>query len=324
MTSRKNKYLIRKFWKYTFSSFLIVTLAIGTTLFYVFQIEPNWIEIKRINVTLPHLNYQFNDWKIVQISDIHVNSWMNKKRLNKVVKLVNQQNPEIITITGDFINKDIPHFDNLFVNFVNKYVPFVSIKNTNKRMTQEDYKIAAIKNLEQILVPSLSQLKPQYKTFAVLGNHDYWVDENAVRESLKDSNIIDVSNQVYSIGKENAVLNIAGIDDIWAGKPNLDLVIEKMPSEGVGILLVHEPDFADISSNTNRFDLELSGHSHGGQIYLPFQGAPLLPPYGKKYPKGFYQVDNMIQYTNRGVGMVSPYVRFNCRPEITVFTINNK
>ena len=81
------------------------------------------------------------------------------------------------------------------------------------------------------------------------------------------------------------------------------------------------PDYADISANAGRFDLQLSGHSHGGQVNLPFLGPPVLPLYGRKYPKGLYQVRNMFQYTNRGVGVIPPSVRFNCRPEITALTL---
>jgi predicted MPP superfamily phosphohydrolase len=85
--------------------------------------------------------------------------------------------------------------------------------------------------------------------------------------------------------------------------------------------LVHEPDFADVGAQTGRFDLQLSGHSHGGQINFPLLGPPLLPPCARKYPLGRYQVGEMNLYTNRGLGMVPPKVRINCRPEITVFTL---
>jgi uncharacterized protein len=86
-------------------------------------------------------------------------------------------------------------------------------------------------------------------------------------------------------------------------------------------LLAHEPDYADISAATGRFDLQISGHSHGGQVIIPFIGPLVVPAYGEKYPLGQYQVGNMIQYTNRGVGTINPAVRFNCRPEITIFTL---
>ena len=117
-------------------------------------------------------------------------------------------------------------------------------------------------------------------------------------------------------------LAIAGVDDVWAGQDNLEQVVASLPREGSRILLVHEPDFADQSAATKAFDLELSGHAHGGQIKLPFIGAPKLPPYGQKYPFGLYDVEEMKHYTGRGVGMVSPRVRFNARPEVTLITLH--
>ncbi|MDH5508153.1 MAG: metallophosphoesterase, partial [Anaerolineae bacterium] len=117
-------------------------------------------------------------------------------------------------------------------------------------------------------------------------------------------------------------LHWAGGDDIWENQDRLDLVLEMLPEEGCAILLAHEPDFADTSAATGRFDLQISGHSHGGQIIFPVIGPPVVPWLSEKYPLGLYQLGEMLQYTNRGIGMVGPpHVRFNCRPEITVFTL---
>jgi predicted MPP superfamily phosphohydrolase len=94
-----------------------------------------------------------------------------------------------------------------------------------------------------------------------------------------------------------------------------------LPEHGAAILLVHEPDFADHSAASGRFDLQLSGHSHGGQVIIPFIGPPIVPYLAQKYPLGLYQVQNMLLYVNRGLGMARLKVRFNCRPEITVITL---
>jgi predicted MPP superfamily phosphohydrolase len=104
----------------------------------------------------------------------------------------------------------------------------------------------------------------------------------------------------------------------------MDQVLKRLPEDGAAILLAHEPDFADISARTGRFDLQISGHTHGGQIRLPMIGFPYLPRFGRKYPRGLYKVGNMLQYTNRGVGMVHLPVRFNSRPEITLFTLSSE
>jgi predicted MPP superfamily phosphohydrolase len=138
---------------------------------------------------------------------------------------------------------------------------------------------------------------------------------------LKSSGIADLTNSVFTITRGNDKLHLCGVDDIWEGDIRLDDVVDKIPDDSAAILLVHEPDFADVSAKIRRFDLQVSGHSHGGQVVVPFLGPPILPYLGQKYPSGLYQVGNMLQYTNRGVGMIDPPVRFNCPPEVTLFIL---
>jgi predicted MPP superfamily phosphohydrolase len=94
-----------------------------------------------------------------------------------------------------------------------------------------------------------------------------------------------------------------------------------LPGEGAAILLVHEPDFADVAAYNQRIDLQLSGHSHGGQVRIPFYGPLILPALSRTYPKGLYSISNMLLYTNRGLGMLPPQLRFGCRPEIAVMDL---
>jgi predicted MPP superfamily phosphohydrolase len=130
-----------------------------------------------------------------------------------------------------------------------------------------------------------------------------------------------LTNAVHTIVRGDARLHIAGMDDMVHGHPDLNKVLAALPKDGCAILLSHAPDFADESAPTGRFDLQISGHTHGGQVLPPIIGPLYLPKGGKKYYAGLYQVGSMLQYTNRGVGMVPPYIRINCRPEITVFTL---
>ena len=102
---------------------------------------------------------------------------------------------------------------------------------------------------------------------------------------------------------------------------DLDAALEGAPDRSTVILLAHEPDFADRVAADGRVALQLSGHSHGGQVRLPFIGAPMLPHLGRKYPYGLRRVGSMWLYTNRGVGVIAPPVRFNCRPEVTLLTL---
>lgn len=254
----------------------------------MFQIEPYWFEVVPVNITIPELAPAFNGFKIVQISDLHVDTSMNRRKLDKIVTLINQQEPDIVAITGDFFTYE-PDKDNA-----------------------------------NLLITALQKLTPQDKTIGVLGNHDYYGDPSIIREILAQSNVLELSNSIYTIERGQAQLKIAGLDDYWYQKSRLDLVLAQLETDDVTILLIHEPDFADISAPTEKFALEISGHSHGGQVRFPFRQPDVLPPYGQKYPLGRYQVGSMIQYTNRGVGMIPPAVRLNSRPEITVFTLNSE
>lgn len=243
---------------------LSLCLLIGLIL-YSSLIEPNWIDINYLQLTLPHLAAEFDEYRIVQISDIHTDRWMNKERLSRIFRLVNEQQPDLVAITGDFATRNQQRF---------------------------------IPNLGA----TIGQLTPKDKTVAVLGNHDYWADPEAVKQVLEQSGIVNLDNTVYTFKRGTATLYIAGVDDILVGKDRLDLVLKQLPSNGAAILLAHEPDFADASAATERFDLQLSGHSHAGQIRLPFLKPFFLPRLSEKYYAGLYQVGKMILYTNRGIG----------------------
>lgn len=262
----------------------IIFIATICALLYAHFIEPNWIDINYVQLNLPHLASDFNGYRIVQITDIHVDRQTKIQHLNRIFRIVNQQKPDLIAITGDFITRRQ-------IKFIPK------------------------------LKATLGQLSNSHKTVAVLGNHDYWAGASKISEVLAQTNVQNLDNKVYSIKRGNSILNIAGVDDVWVGKDRLDLVLQQLPEEGAAILLAHEPDFADTSALTNRFDLQISGHSHAGQIRLPFLKPPALPGLGKKYYAGLYKVGEMFQYTNRGIGMTGLHLRFSSRPEITVFEL---
>jgi uncharacterized protein len=257
-------------------------------LIYAYFIEPNWIEINSLQLTLPHLATKFDEYKIVQISDIHVNKWMTQARLNRIFRLVNQQKPDAIAITGDFITRRQERF----------------IPN---------------------LTATMGQLVAQDGKFGVLGNHDYWSNADAVSQAMAQTNVFNLANTFQTIQRGDAKLYIAGVDDIYVGKDRLDLVVQSLPDDGnAAILLAHEPDFADTSAATGRFDLQLSGHSHSGQVRIPFFPPLHLPELGRKYYVGLHHLGSMMVYTNRGLGVTGMHLRFNCRPEITVITLNAK
>jgi uncharacterized protein len=232
---------------------------------------------------LPHLAPEFFGYRIVQLSDIHADRWMSAQRLAKIVRRVNDLHPDLVVLTGDYITQSPAKFGpNLVV----------------------------LKDLHPV----------DGRVLAVLGNHDAWTNPNLIQNTLESANVQMLTNQVVTLHRQSAQLHVGGVDDIWTHRDRLDQVLAALPVDGAAILLAHEPDFADTSAATGRFDLQLSGHSHGGQVYFPFWQR-VLPPLAYKYPVGQYTVGSMVQYTNRGVGMSGLPFRFNCRPEITAFTL---
>jgi predicted MPP superfamily phosphohydrolase len=157
----------------------------------------------------------------------------------------------------------------------------------------------------------------------VLGNHDYTTNPQAVRGMLRRCGIVDLTNTVFTLMRANEKLHLCGVDDIRHGDVRLNDVIAELEENSAAILLAHEPDFADTSAPTGKFDLQISGHTHGGQIVIPRFGPLVLPDSGRRYPSGLYKVGEMFQYTNRGVGMDTVAIRLNCPPEITIFVLES-
>jgi hypothetical protein len=242
-------------------------------------------ELVNVNVRIKDLPFEYHNYRIINLTDIHLGQWISPEYLNGVVDYVNSLDADMITLTGDYVS----------------YI---------------------LEGYEDALLDSFKKLKAKDGKFAVLGNHDHWADAEKIREILKESDIIELENDVYTLEKEGEKLNICGVDSCTVGADALDKVLEKLPEEGASILLVHEPDFAKMSSETKRFDLQMSGHSHGGQLVIPgVKTTPFRCSYSIKYPVGLYEVGDMIQYTSKGLGTNTFWLRINCKPEITLFTL---
>jgi len=267
----------------------LALLALGG-LGYSILAGPAQFTIETVHLKLPRLPRAFAGLRIAQMSDIHMGSWMNLDRFQQVADLVLAQKPELLLITGDFL------FGHNF--------------NEVSRGHLKD------------LITVLSPLAAALPSFAVLGNHDYWTNSEAVREMLFSCGVTDLTNSVFTLTREGENLHLCGVDDVWEGNVQLENVLNQLTDDSAAILLAHEPDFADTSAATGRFDLQVSGHSHGGQVVIPYYGPPILPFLGQKYPSGLYKVVDMFQYTNRGVGTGMLPVRFNCPPEITLFILD--
>lgn len=268
--------------------FSLIAAGSGSVLYASFA-EPRWLDVEMVDIPVANLPKSFDGLRLLQLTDFHMGGWMNRERLHQVLEVAKAQAADLIALTGDFV---LGH------------------------AWTSDLDVAA-----EDFVSEITPLAAEIQTFAVLGNHDHWTNADKVRALLRRAGIVELQNDVHSIRRGRDALYICGVDDVWEGKANLLELLAKLPPAGPAILLAHEPDFADEAAEAGRFCLQLSGHSHGGQVVIPFIGPPILPHLGKKYPSGLYKIRQMWEYTNRGVGMIEPAVRFNCRPEITVITL---
>jgi uncharacterized protein len=237
------------------------------------------LEVVEKHIQVKGLGNGLEGFKIVQLSDFHFLPLTRAYLVKNAIRLANQLRPDLVVLTGDFIW----------------------------------HELGAIYDL----APLLAGLNPRFGIHAVLGNHDHWLDAGVIATELRKVGIDVLSNEIRIITSGGDSFQVIGVDDGWSGKPDLmhslDEVDDKMP----GILLWHEPDLADQVPQDGRVALQLSGHTHGGQVRLPGKGALILPYLGTKYDCGLYRFERMYLYTNRGIGIISVPFRFNCRPEIT-------
>jgi hypothetical protein len=174
----------------------------------------------------------------------------------------------------------------------------------------------------------LSALKcPQ--RYAILGNHDHALSGTEVTRALRAGGITVLINSCLPIERKGDRIWLAGLDDPLCGRPDLNKTIPASVREIEGqplILMCHEPDYADellLHPAGKSIGLMLSGHTHGGQVRLPFVGALELPPKGRKYVQGLFQVGSMQLFVNRGIGTIGVPFRFACPPEITEITLRS-
>ncbi|MBV9391175.1 MAG: metallophosphoesterase [Verrucomicrobia bacterium] len=246
---------------------------------YAFNIEPRQIVLQNCKIRISGLPPAFDGFKIALFSDLHLFPYTKLELVREAVNLVNSLQPDLAIIAGDFVYKQL----------------------------------AAVFDL----VPVLSELNPRLGTLAVLGNHDHWKGAHVIVQALQKAGVRFLINDGIEIQRGSKSIFVAGIDSVWAGVPSPQAAFAKRRGKIPTILALHEPDgIAKISQNFP-VDLQLSGHSHGGQVRLPLSGAIVLPPWGQKYDLGLYQVGESQLYTNRGIGVVGVPIRFNCPPEVT-------
>lgn len=211
------------------------------------------------------------------------------------------------------------HFDPLYeADYLRRVMAMVAAEQPDLVCLLGDHVSQRADRAEE-LAAIIRRAEPRTGIFAALGNHDHWSGRQHLTEALAAEDIQVLRNRAVPL-PGNAGWFLGGLDSFWAGRPDVGL-----PGRGATgdrfILLVHEPDGFD-EVRDPRVRLQLSGHTHGGQVCAPGYGAMVLPSWGRRYAAGLFTRGGRHLYVNRGIGTVGPPLRFWCRPEITLLELS--
>ena len=272
---------------------IIVFIILSLTAVYARYIGTSGFITKEyvIDSTIPD---GFDGLKVVHFSDIHYNRAISLSKLKQIVDEINLINPDIVVFTGDLIDKDC-------------------------ELTDKDYN-----NLTNLLL----KINAKYGKYAVIGNHDFIKDKDKVIDVFNGSNFKYLDNDYEMLyDKDMQTIFIGGLSTISYEQEDLNKTLGYLNEHdniNYKIVLVHEPDISkQIASNYN-VDLILAGHSHNGQIRIPFIGAIYTPPHAKKYYDNYYQIGSTDLYISSGIGVSVINGRLWNKPSINFYRINKK
>ncbi|MBT7348142.1 metallophosphoesterase [Candidatus Falkowbacteria bacterium] len=273
--------------------FLVILLTCFVLVLYGSFIEPKIIRTKQINLDLKQTDKKENI-KIALISDLHVGRYKKSFFINRVVKKIDNYEPDLILLGGDYI------------------------------LGKEKY---------AYYLQPLEKLSKKYPIFAVTGNHEFGLayegaprhkdKTKTLRELFKKWNIEILDNKTAKISVDKNDFNLTGIPDIWTQKDNLHVAKYNLDPRTPNILLCHNPDII-LDKESEIFDLILSGHTHGGQIRLPWLGSvPSLPTeLGRPFDKGLFKIKQTVLYISSGLGETGTRARLFDPPEINIITLD--
>jgi predicted MPP superfamily phosphohydrolase len=264
-------------------------------------VEPYWLEVTKVQVGVQGLPFALDRLTVAQLGDFHLGQHVSRDQVRRAVEMTNALAPDLIVLTGDFVTGSA------------------------------SYSAACAEELARLEAP--------YGVYAVLGNHDNWTDADEVSANVEAAGMVVLRDEARAIDIGERRLWLLGIEDtgytagffggffgdfraIWDEKrQRLAEMLEGVPDDEPRLLLVHNPDFTEMLPE-GRIDLALCGHTHGGQVRLPLLGAPVVPSFfGDKYAHGLVHGPSGLVYVNRGIGLIPPAVRFNCRPEVTLLRL---
>jgi predicted MPP superfamily phosphohydrolase len=261
----------------------LAAAGIGRPL-YSYYIERQWLNIHRITLPFAQLPSSFDGMRIVHFSDLHIGFFFGEEQMRKVADLIELEEADLICFTGDLVDHQLEELPSC--------------------------------------IPHLRRLKARYGKYAVMGNHDYAEAPAIVHAALKEGGFRVLMNESVLITRGSDSLALAGMEDALHASPDPVKALTGIDPGTFTLMLMHEANMAEVTAQYP-VQLQLSGHSHGGQIRLPWIGHIVTPPMGDRYVDRWNLVSGseLQVYTNRGIGTTGIPIRFLCRPEITVIKL---
>jgi hypothetical protein len=254
----------------------------------VAMLVPPFLEARRVQITHPVVHLAglppaFAGLRVALLTDIHRGPFLSAHRVRRLVELTNAQHPDLIALAGDYVHRN------------KKYIPSVWAE--------------------------LAHLHAPLGVYAVLGNHDYWESGPLSVAAIARTHITNLTNRNHRLERDGQTLYIAGVDDAWAGKPDLAAAMQGLGPDDMALVICHNPDYIE-AAHDPRAKLWLAGHTHGGQVCYR-AGRPLVHPSKceLRYLGGLAQCDGMQIYVSRGTGTVTPPIRWNCPPELPIIEL---
>jgi len=266
----------------------IITLLIFLPFLLVLYmlIEPRWIQVVQTDFYDSDIPSAFDGKRAIFLSDIHVSQFLSRERLQSIVDRVNDMNPDIVFLGGDFIY----HGDEFIAPCFEE----------------------------------LGKLRAPLGVYAVTGNHDYWGSHTAVEEAIEREGIENLNNLGKWVKIGDQRIRIGGVGDLWEDAPDYKPAIEGSETNDFVVLISHNPDYSETLLE-NAIDLQISGHLHGGQITFFGLFAPYLPSYyGQKYRTGLINNGKTTVLVSNGIGVIGLPFRFGARPQINVITLRSQ
>lgn len=270
----------------TATTLLLLALAL-----WAFWLEPASLRTREHPVALPHWPQACSGLRIAVLADLHVGSpWQGPAQLQKIVQTVNAARPDLVLLAGDYVTQGIVggHF-----------------------VTPEQ------------IAPALAKLSAPLGTYAVLGNHDWWLDGARVTRALEAAGVPVLEDRTKPLARGDCRFWLTGIGDFWEARHDLEQALSTVDDAAAIVLFTHNPDlFPEVPA---RVTLSIAGHTHGGQVRIPGIGRPVVPSrYGERYAAGLVVEEGRHLFVSTGLGTSILPVRFLVPPEISILHLEAK